>query len=172
MCTKKKSRGLYHVFELMHTECSSHTFLKILGFTCHATGFPKVRLFRQTIYLHFARNLVCKFLYSKPPVVIFSLCFFLQHCPFPAPLALIGMATKNCVALWLGVIYDSQATNIKQCRLLERTPIPSLALILVAWKSYITPCQPECTKIPPEIGECSYFLNEKSPKQHFFDKNF
>jgi hypothetical protein len=35
----------------------------------------------------------------------------------------------------------------------------------------MTPHQPEYTKIPPQTGESSYYLIEKSPKTAFFDKN-
>jgi hypothetical protein len=45
------------------------------------------------------------------------------------------MAMKKCVAVWLGVIYDSQATNRKKGRLSVRAPLLA-ALLLVGWELY------------------------------------
>jgi hypothetical protein len=59
----------------------------------------------------------------------------------------------------------------KAGRLPARTPTPSGKLLLVAWESYMTPCWPECTKIPPETGGYSNFLIEKLPNKAIFDKN-
>ncbi len=50
-------------------------------------------------------------------------------------LTLIRMAMKKCVAVWLGVIYDSQATNRKKGRLSVRAPLLA-ALLLVGWELY------------------------------------
>jgi hypothetical protein len=58
------------------------------------------------------------------------------------------MAIKKCVAVRLGVIYDSQRTNKKLLGLTARTPIPSSALLLVTLESYMTPSRPEYTKMP------------------------
>jgi hypothetical protein len=77
------------------------------------------------------------------------------------------MAIKKCVALQLGITYDSQTTNRKQGGLPARTHTTSGALLLVAWESYMTPTQPEYKKIPPETGLCCYFLIEKSPETMF-----
>jgi hypothetical protein len=52
---------------------------------------------------------------------------------------LIWMAIKKCVTLQLGVISDSEMTNKKQGGLPARKPNPSGALLLVTWKSYMTP---------------------------------
>jgi hypothetical protein len=73
-------------------------------------------------------------------------------------LTLIRMAIKKCIAVRLGVIYDFQVTNTKQGRLPAIAPTPSGALLLLAWESYRTHSRPECTKILPETGGCSYFL--------------
>jgi hypothetical protein len=56
------------------------------------------------------------------------------------------MAIKQCVAVWLGVKYDSQPTNRELGGLLARTPTPSSAPLLVAWVSYMTPSWPEYTR--------------------------
>ncbi len=77
-----------------------------------------------------------------------------------------GYKKVRCLAL--GITYDSQTTNRKQGGLPSRTHTTSGALILVAWKSYMTPTQPEYKKIPPETGLCYYFLIEKSPETTFF----
>ncbi len=104
---------------------------------------------------------------------------------------------KRCVAVRLGVIYDSQTTNRKLGGLPARTPTPCSALLLVAWESYITLRRPigsweDSLQEPshPLAHSCwspgshtasihkyatrnrgsSYFLVEKSPKQHVFVK--
>jgi hypothetical protein len=46
------------------------------------------------------------------------------------------MAIKNCIAVQLGVICDSQVTNRKQGGLPVRAPLSPAALLLVAWDSY------------------------------------
>jgi hypothetical protein len=81
------------------------------------------------------------------------------------------MAVKKCVAVRLGVIYDSQVTNNKQGGLPARTPKPPVALLLVAWESYMTPSRPGYTKSSPQTGGCSYYFIEKSPKTTFFYEN-
>jgi hypothetical protein len=50
-------------------------------------------------------------------------------------LTLIRMALRKCVTVWLGVKYDSQATNRKQGELPVELS-PPLVLLLVAWESY------------------------------------
>jgi hypothetical protein len=67
----------------------------------------------------------------------------------------------------LEVTDDSQATNRKKGRLPVRAPLPSAALLLVAWESYMTPSHPEYTKTPPQTGGSFYFLIEKSPETAF-----
>jgi hypothetical protein len=57
-------------------------------------------------------------------------------------LTLFRMVVKKCIAVWLEVIYDSQATNGKQGGLPVKIPIPTGALLLVAWESYMTPSRP------------------------------
>jgi hypothetical protein len=47
-------------------------------------------------------------------------------------LTLIRVAIKKYIAVWLGVMYDSQATNRKQGGLPVRAPSPT-ALLLVTW---------------------------------------
>ncbi len=84
-------------------------------------------------------------------------------------LTLIRMAIQKCIAMWLGVIYDFQATNRKQGRLCEN-PHPLWQLPLVGWESYMTSSWPALTKIPPETGGFSYFLTEKAPKTLLFKK--
>jgi hypothetical protein len=59
-------------------------------------------------------------------------------------------AIKKCVAVRLGVIYDSQSTNTKQGGLPVKGPLPHAALQLVAWESYMTLSQPQYTKTPPK----------------------
>jgi hypothetical protein len=70
---------------------------------------------------------------------------------------------KKCIALQMGVIYDSQVTNRKQgghpVRAPWRTPIGRLEVIYS-----MNPSQPEYTKTPPQTGGSSYFLIEKSLK--------
>jgi hypothetical protein len=78
------------------------------------------------------------------------------------------MAVKKCVAVWLEVIYDSQATNRKQGGLPVRAPLLSATFLMVAWESYMDPSQLEYTKTPPQTGGSSYFLIEKLPKTKFF----
>ncbi len=56
-----------------------------------------------------------------------------------------GMAIRKCVAVWLGVIYDFQATNRKDGGLSVRHP-PSSAFLLVAWESDKPHIRPEYTK--------------------------
>jgi hypothetical protein len=75
---------------------------------------------------------------------------------------------KKCVAMQLAVIYDSQVSYRKQGGLPVRATLPPFALLLVAWKSYMTPSQQEYTKTPPKNGRSSYLLIEKSPKTVFF----
>jgi hypothetical protein len=58
-------------------------------------------------------------------------------------LTLVQMAIKWCIAAWLGVIYNSQATNRKLGGLPARTPIPPRALLLVVLESYMIPSWPE-----------------------------
>jgi hypothetical protein len=55
------------------------------------------------------------------------------------------MAIRKCVAVWLGVIYDFQATNRKQEGLSVRLPHFS-AFLLVAWESDKPHIWPEYTK--------------------------
>ncbi len=81
------------------------------------------------------------------------------------------MAIKKSMAVWLGAIYDSQATNRKQRELPVRAPPPA-ALLLVTWESYMTPSWPEYTKTPLLAGGSSYFLIENCLKQHFYIKAF
>jgi hypothetical protein len=82
-------------------------------------------------------------------------------------LTLIRMVITKCVAVRLGVIYDSHSTNRKQGRLPVRAPLPHAALLFFAWESYITPSRPKYTKIPPQTGGISHFFFEKSPKTAF-----
>jgi hypothetical protein len=55
---------------------------------------------------------------------------------------------NKCVAVRLGVIYDSQSTNTKQGGLPVKGPLPHAALQLVAWESYMTLSQAQYTKTP------------------------
>jgi hypothetical protein len=66
------------------------------------------------------------------------------------------MAIKKCVAVRLGVVYDSQTTNTVVSRTPCENPRPLQS----------TPISPEYTKMPP--GGYSYFLIEKSPETFFF----
>jgi hypothetical protein len=56
------------------------------------------------------------------------------------------MAIKKFVAVYLGVIYDSQPTNRKLGGLPARTPTPSVALQLVPWESFMTTSRLEYIK--------------------------
>jgi hypothetical protein len=83
-------------------------------------------------------------------------------------LTLIQMAIKKCVAVRLGVIFDSQMTNRKQEGLLVRAPLPPPHFYLSLGTSYMTPSQLEYTKTPKQTGGSSDVLIEKSPKTAFF----
>jgi hypothetical protein len=61
------------------------------------------------------------------------------------PNPLIRMAIKKCVAVRLGVVFDSRVTNRKQGGLPMRAPPPA-TFLLVALGSYMTPSWPEDTK--------------------------
>jgi hypothetical protein len=61
----------------------------------------------------------------------------------------------------LGVIYDSQATNMKQGGLPVRAPPSPAALLLSTWEPYMTPSRPKYTQIPPQTDESSYLFIEK-----------
>jgi hypothetical protein len=75
-------------------------------------------------------------------------------------------AIRKCIAVRLGVIYDSQGANWKQGGLPMRDPLPT-TLLLAVEESYMTPNRPKYTKIPPESDGSSYFLIEKSYKTAF-----
>ncbi len=80
------------------------------------------------------------------------------------------MAIKKYIAVGLRVICDSQSTIRRQGGHPARDPLPCCTPI-TNQESYMTPCRPKSTKIPPRTGGSSYFLVEKSPKSAFFDKN-
>jgi hypothetical protein len=63
-----------------------------------------------------------------------------------------------CIAVLLGVIYDSLATNRKQRGLPVRPPSSAALLVLYIYKY---------TKVPPQTGGSSYILIKKSPKTAF-----
>jgi hypothetical protein len=67
---------------------------------------------------------------------------------------------KKCVAMWLGVIYDSQATNRRQGGLPARAPLPRSSpagRLGVIYDSN----RPKYTKIPAITGGSSSFLVKK-----------
>jgi hypothetical protein len=66
---------------------------------------------------------------------------------------------KKCVAVRLGVIYDSQATHREQG--VSRTPISCLGVIHDSQPAKLH-------KKPPQKGGSSYFLLEKLPETEFF----
>jgi hypothetical protein len=82
-------------------------------------------------------------------------------------LTLIWMAIKKCVAVRLGVIYDSKATNRKQGVLPVIAPLLPAIFLLVAWETYMTPSWSEYTKTPSKTAGSYNFLIEKSPKTVF-----
>jgi hypothetical protein len=78
------------------------------------------------------------------------------------------MAIKKCVAVQLGVIYDSSATNRKQGELPVRAPLPPCHTP-IGRPGVIQDSQPaEIRKTPPKTGGSSYFLIEKPPTELFF----
>jgi hypothetical protein len=80
------------------------------------------------------------------------------------------MAIKKCIAVRLGVIFDSQATKRKQGGLPVRAPLPTI-LLLFAWEPSMTTSQPGYTKTPLQTGGSFYILIEKLHKTTYFDKN-
>jgi hypothetical protein len=74
---------------------------------------------------------------------------------------------KKCVAVRLGVIYDSKATNRKQGVLPVFAPLLPAILLWVAWETYMTPSRSEYTKTPTKTGGSSNCLIEKSPRTVF-----
>ncbi len=64
---------------------------------------------------------------------------------------------KNCVAMRLGVISVSQATNRKQGGLPVRAPLPPAPPLLVAWESFLTPSWPDTQKDPYKQVELFLF---------------
>jgi hypothetical protein len=75
---------------------------------------------------------------------------------------------KKCIAIRLGVIYDSRATNRKQGGLPVRAPPPPQSSYWLFGESCTTSSRPEYTKTPPQTGGSSYILIEKSSKTTFF----
>jgi hypothetical protein len=74
------------------------------------------------------------------------------------------MATKKSLAMQLGSIYDSQASNRKQGALPVRAPLPPIALLSVAQASWNT------QKYQNNSWKLLRF-DLKLPKTAFFDKN-
>jgi hypothetical protein len=75
------------------------------------------------------------------------------------------MAIKKFVAVRLGVIYNSHATNKKQ----EGPPVRALPSLP---ESHMTPGRPECTNNRHKQVEAFTFLSKNRLKQHFLHKPF
>jgi hypothetical protein len=78
------------------------------------------------------------------------------------------MAIKKYIAMRLRVINDSQGDQ-QEKGLPVKVHLPPVALLLVAWESYMTRTQPEHSKTPPQTNGSSYFLIEKLPKTVFLN---